>query len=209
VEEPAPHLLPFDRAVLARPAPEVAPLLLGAQLTHASAQGTVAITITEVEAYDGERDPASHAYRGKTARNAVMFGPPGHLYVYFSYGMHWCANIVTGPAEYASGVLIRAGRVTWGAPLARQRRGMAVPEHHLARGPACLTQALGIDRTHAGTDLLGGSALTLSPRPDSQVVTTANGPRVGVRLAADVPWRWWIAGDPTVSSYRRNHRASP
>ncbi len=164
------------------------------------------VELTEVEAYDGEADPASHAARGRTPRNGVMFGPPGALYVYFSYGMHWCANVVVGVDGTASAVLLRAGRVVDGVDLARVRRGPRVTDRALARGPACLTQALGIGRDHDGTDLVDGTAVALTPggRPDA----VSTGPRVGVSLAADVPWRFWVTGDETVSAYKRSPRAA-
>lgn len=190
--------MPGWAEVLARPAAEVAPRLLGGVLTHAG----VAVRITEVEAYDGENDPASHAYRGRTPRNEVMFGPAGHLYVYFSYGMHWCANVVVGEPGRASAVLLRAGEVVDGVDLARSRRGERVVDRSLARGPACLTQALGIGREHDGMDLRGHLTLPSTPPADVSV-----GPRVGVTLAHDVPWRFWVTGDRTVSSYKRSPRA--
>jgi DNA-3-methyladenine glycosylase len=167
-------------------------------LTHAG----VAVRITEVEAYDGENDPASHAFRGRTPRNAVMFGPPGFLYVYFSYGMHWCANVVVGEPGRASAVLLRAGEVVEGVELARSRRGERVLDRSLARGPACLTQALGICKEHDGMDLGGRLELPATVAEDFSV-----GPRVGVSLAHDVPWRFWLTGDRTVSSYKRSPRA--
>lgn len=188
-----------------RPSPELAPWLLGWVLTHVSDEGTVAVALTEAEAYDGEADPASHAFRGLTRRNAVMFGPAGRLYVYFSYGMHWCANVVCGPEGQASAVLLRSGRVVEGVDLARRRRGERVPDRALARGPACLTQALGIDGSCDGADLLVGDQFALEPGgPDPQV---SKGPRVGISAAADVPWRFWVPDDETVSAYRRSPRA--
>jgi DNA-3-methyladenine glycosylase len=173
---------------------QVAPRLLGAVLRH----GDVAVRITEVEAYDGTGDPGSHAANGMTDRNRVMFGPPGRLYVYFTYGMHYCCNVVVGTEGTASAVLLRAGEVVDGTDTARRRRGST--DRDLARGPARLCQALGIDLTHDGTDLTAG-ALTLTPSlaPASHVAT---GPRVGLRKAADRPWRFWIEGDPSVSTYR-------
>jgi DNA-3-methyladenine glycosylase len=185
--------------------PQVAPTLLGAVLTSRTDEGSVAVALTEVEAYHGPDDPASHAWRGRTPRNAVMFGPPGFLYVYFSYGMHWCANVVTGPDGTASAVLLRAGRVVEGHDLARSRRGARVSERGLARGPACLTQALGIGRAHDGADLTAGGALGLEPGVPPSSVST--GPRVGVSRAPDVRWRFWATGDETVSAYRRSARA--
>lgn len=180
------------------PADRVAPRLLGAHLTHAG----VTVRLTEVEAYDGSNDPASHAYRGPTARNAVMFGPPGFLYVYFSYGMHWCANVVCGEDGRASAVLLRAGEVVAGEELARSRRGERIPDRSLARGPACLTQALGIGREQDGLDLRGHLELPAEPPPE-----VARGPRVGISVAHEVRWRFWIAGEPTVSAYKRSPRA--
>jgi DNA-3-methyladenine glycosylase len=187
---------------LSRPANEVAPRLLGGVLRH----GQVAVRLTEVEAYDGANDPASHAARGRTARNQVMFGPPGHLYVYFTYGMHWAANVVCRSEGSASGVLLRAGEVVDGVELARARRGRS-SVRDLARGPGRLTQALGIDAEHKGRYLFGGGDLTLTPAAEP-LAAIGQGPRVGVSVAADRPWRFWIAGDPFVSTYRRSPRAS-
>lgn len=198
----------MSRDLLAGPALEVAPRLLGAVLTHHSDEGVVGVRLSEVEAYEGEDDPASHAYRGPSARNEVMFGPAGHLYVYLSHGIHWCCNVVTGHVGTASAVLLRAGEVVEGAELARARRGAHVRSHHLARGPGCLGQALGLSREHGGLDLTdpgGPVTLTLSdPVPAAEV---SRGPRVGVRSAYEQEWRFWISSDPTVSAYRRNPRA--
>ena len=186
----------LTRAFFARPVLQVAPDLLGAVITHA----VVSVRLTEVEAYDGPNDPGSHAYRGPTPRNRTMFGPPGHLYVYFSYGIHWCANVVCGPDGTASAVLLRAGEVVAGHELARTRRG-AVRDRDLARGPARLCQALGITRDDNGVDLARGPVvLGLGEAvPDAAV---SRGPRVGLRGAPDRPWRFWITGEPTVSVYR-------
>ena len=173
---------------------DVAPRLLGAVLRH----GEVAVRITEVEAYDGAGDPGSHAANGMTRRNAVMFGPPGRLYVYFTYGMHHCCNVVVGPEGAASAVLLRAGEVVEGIEIARERRGSS--DRDLARGPARLCQALGIDLTHDGSDLTRGS-LVLIPA-DGPAADVRTGPRVGLRLAAERPWRFWLDGDPSVSTYR-------
>jgi DNA-3-methyladenine glycosylase len=257
----------------------VAPALLGCVLAHETADGLVAVELTEVEAYSGATDPASHAYRGRTGRNAVMFGPPGHAYVYFTYGMHFCVNVVCQPAGTASAVLLRAGRVVAGEPLARRRRAVrravadardvtaASPRdvtaadsrdataagargdtaaealdltsaRDLARGPARLCQALAITRAQNGADFCDpASSLRLLPGrrapsadhtawndtawndiavDDTAVDDTAGdgagrataepvistGPRVGVTAAAEVTWRFWLTGDPTVSAYR-------
>lgn len=197
----------FDVDRLSGPVLAAARDLLGAVLQVDSPQGTVAVTLSEVEAYAGPADPASHAFRGRTPRNAVMFGPAGFLYVYFVYGMHWCCNVVCGPEGDASAVLLRAGRVTAGAELARSRRPVARTDVELARGPARLASALGLTGTATGTDLLDPAApirlLTGAPVPAAAVRT---GPRVGVAVAAEVPWRLWIDGDPTVSPYRPGTR---
>ncbi len=186
--------------------------MLGCVLAHDSPDGPVAAVIVETEAYAGRADPASHAFRGKTARNAVMFGPPGHAYVYFTYGMHFCVNLVCQPAGEASAVLLRAGRVTAGLPLAAARRtgqgtGRPMAEVDLARGPARLCQALGIDRSLDGTDVCDrGSPLRICERADAvAAASVSSGPRVGIRAAAQVPWRFWIDAEPSVSAYRPYH----
>lgn len=165
----------------------------------------VTVRITEVEAYGGVLDPASHAYT-RTERSEIMYGPPWRLYVYRSYGIHWCANVVTGPTEQAAAVLVRAGEVVEGVEVARRRRG-EVADHRLASGPGNLARALGISDADLGSDLLDPSAsVHLGPEP-AREPDVARGPRVGVAKAADVPWRFWVAGDPTVSAYRRSPRA--
>ncbi|HWC33264.1 MAG TPA: DNA-3-methyladenine glycosylase [Mycobacteriales bacterium] len=183
----------FDRPVL-----EVAPDLLG-RVLHS---GPVRLRITEVEAYDGENDPASHAYRGETPRSAVMFGPPGHAYVYFTYGMHFCVNVVCGPAGKASAVLLRAGEVVAGQEVVAARRP-AASHRDFARGPARLCVALGIDRALNGTDLTRArSPLCIEAGVPVPAGAVMRGPRVGISSAADRPWRFWIDGEPTVSPYR-------
>lgn len=183
--------------------PETARTLLGWHLTG----NGVTLRLTEVEAYSGlGDDPASHAHRGRTNRNSVMFGPPGHLYVYQIYGMHFCANIVCSPAGEAAAVLLRAGAVVDGLELARQRRPAARTVHDLAAGPAKLMQVLALDKGANGTSVVDGSGpATLlppdEPVPDGRIVA---GPRVGVTSAHDVPWRFWVDGDPSVSVYRRH-----
>lgn len=176
--------------VLAGPVLDAAPRLLGARFTH----GGVTLRLTEVEAYDGAHDPGSHAHNGHTARNAVMFGPPGHLYVYLTYGIHHCCNVACGPEGEASAILLRAGEVVDGGDTARGRRPGST-DRDLARGPGRLCKAMGVDRDDNGLDLR--EALLLGPA----VVGISTGPRVGLRLAADRPWRFWITGDPSVSRY--------
>ena len=185
---------PDLRELLAGPVLEVAPRLLGAELRH----GDVILRLTEVEAYDGANDAGSHAFRGRTRRNEVMFGPPGHLYCYFTYGMHVCCNVVTGPAGVASAVLLRAGEVVAGLDVARARRP-GVPDRDLARGPARLCKALGIALDDDGTDLATGAITLELSEPPHEVST---GPRVGLRGDPDRPWRFWRTGEPTVSAYR-------
>lgn len=163
-----------------------------------------AARITEVEAYGGTEDPASHAYT-RTARSDIMFGPPWRLYVYRSYGMHFCANVVTGPTEQAAAVLIRAGEIVDGLALARERRP-GVPDSRLARGPGNLARALGLTLDDLGADLVAADGVRLGPEASTVPIVSA-GPRVGVSKAADVPWRFWISGEPTVSAYRRSPRA--
>lgn len=184
----------------------VAPQLLGLALTARGDDGCVTVRITEVEAYSGQTDPASHAYRGRTSRNEVMFGIGGRLYVYRSHGLHWCCNIVCGPEGLASAVLLRAGEVSEGESLARRRRGSRPSGRRLASGPGNFAQALGLTGADNGDEIAPGGRVALDGRSvrASEVV---NGPRVGVRLAADIRWRFWIADEPTVSVYRRNPRA--
>ena len=197
----------LDREVLARPAVELAPLLLGAVLRH----GGVALRITEVEAYLGDgTDPGSHAFRGRTRRNATMYGPPGHLYAYFSYGMHVCANIVCSPEGAASALLLRGGEIVDGLAEARSRRTTSKTDSDLARGPARLTIALGIGLGDDGADL-GTPPFDLA-LPAVPVPEVHSGPRTGVSGdggGAEFPWRFWIPGDPTVSPYRRHPRLAP
>jgi DNA-3-methyladenine glycosylase len=174
---------------------DVAPRLLNAVLR----KGAVAVRVTEVEAYDGPNDPGSHAFNGPTRRNEIMYGEPGHLYVYFTYGMHHCCNVVVGPEGTASAVLVRAGEIIDGLETARSRRPKS-RDRDLARGPARLCKALDIDLSDNTADLRSGVlTLQLSGEPEP---TFATGPRVGLRGAADRPWRFWIDGDPTVSTYR-------
>ncbi|MCA5893085.1 DNA-3-methyladenine glycosylase [Isoptericola sp. NEAU-Y5] len=201
-----------ERAWYDRPSLEVAHDLLGAVLTRRTSQGTVALRLTEVEAYDGERDPGSHAFRGPTARNATMYGEPGHLYVYRHMGLHHCVNVVCGPAGTASAVLLRAGEVVGpgGAALARRRRlerGVVRSERDLARGPARLTVALALDLADDGADVtVPGGPVELAAGPGVAPSDVEAGPRVGVSGEGGrgdlYPWRLWLRDDPTVSEYR-------
>jgi DNA-3-methyladenine glycosylase len=194
--------MPLDRSLLLPPSFEVAPLLLGSILTADSPEGSVSLRITEVEAYHGSADPGSHAFRGKTNRNAVMFGEPGHLYTYFTYGMHTCANVVCAPEGQASGLLLRAGEIVDGIELARARRATSRTDADLARGPARLTVALGITLADGGADL---AASRIRLELGTGVVDVATGPRTGVSGpggTAEFPWRFWIPGDRTVSPYK-------
>jgi DNA-3-methyladenine glycosylase len=189
---------PLPRAFYDRPVLEVARDLLGAVVSHAG----VAVRLSEVEAYDGETDPASHAFRGPSPRNTVMYGEPGHAYVYFTYGMHFCMNLVCGPPGRATAVLLRAGEVVDGLDTAQARRP-GVKVRDLARGPARLTVTLAVDRTLNGADVATASGSLQvkagTPVPDAAV---RYGPRVGVSAGAATPWRLWINGDPSVSAYR-------
>ncbi|MEU1077409.1 MULTISPECIES: DNA-3-methyladenine glycosylase [unclassified Streptomyces] len=201
----APERTPLPRGFFDRPVLEVATDLLGRTLVRRTTEGPVELRLTEVEAYDGANDPGSHAFRGRTARNGVMFGPPGHAYVYFTYGMWHCLNLVCGPEGRASGVLLRAGEIQVGAELARKRRISAKNDRELAKGPARLATALDVDRALDGADVCTGpdaplSVLTGTP-PAADLVRS--GPRTGVGgEGAPHPWRFWIADDPTVSPYR-------
>lgn len=177
---------------------DVAPELLNKVLVHGDRAGR----IVEVEAYRGTDDPASHAYRGPTPRTEVMFGPPGHLYVYFTYGMHWCANAVTSRDGEAGAVLIRALAPLRGIDEMRAARPAARRLVDVANGPAKACQALGIDGTHDGADLVAADhALAIVddgvPPPEEPIV----GPRIGISVAVDLPWRFSVPDDP--------HRSKP
>jgi DNA-3-methyladenine glycosylase len=174
-----------------------------------SRDGTVGVRLVEVEAYRGQDDPASHCYRGRTPRNAVMWGPAGHLYVYFVYGMHFCANVVGARDGVAGAVLLRAGEVVEGADVVRARRPNARGGGVLAKGPAILTSVLGLDRTHNGVDLTDpASPVRLRVGERVPVDRVRAGPRVGVAMAMDTPWRFWVDGSPAVSTYRRGGKRS-
>lgn len=199
--------------ILSGAGPDVAPLLLGGVLSRTSEGREVSIRITEVEAYFGSRDPGSHAFKGRTTRNAVMFGPAGRLYVYFTYGMHHCTNIVCGPAGTATAVLLRGGEVLTGVETARERRRYPEQERALARGPANFAQALGLDLSHNGVAVEGPEVLLALPEVPVPSSSISTGPRVGVSGeggSTEYPWRFWIIGEPTVSAYRaaspRNRR---
>jgi DNA-3-methyladenine glycosylase len=188
---------PFPADFYARPVVAVARDLLGATVRH----GPVRVRLTEVEAYTGPDDPASHAARGPTPRSAVMFGPPGHAYVYFVYGMHWCLNLVCGPAGTPSAVLVRAGEVVAGVDLARAR-APRLADRDLARGPGRLARALGADGSLTGSPVTGGGRLVVERGTEVDDTLVCTGPRIGLRVAVERPWRFWVAGDPTVSATR-------
>lgn len=197
---------PVPAALVARDPRLVAPELLGMVLRHGRRAGR----IVEVEAYCGAEDPAAHTYRGRTARNATMFGPPGLLYVYRSYGLHWCANVVCGAEGEGVAVLLRALRPLagieemGGARAAGRRPGAGpVPVRNLCRGPGCLTQALGVTGVHDGADLLAGDREVRLEDDGWRPRQVTQGIRVGISVAVERPWRWWVADAPEVSGPRR------
>ena len=197
----------LPRAFFARPVLEVAPELLGCHVTHAG----VTVRLTEVEAYAGQVDPGSHAYRGPTPRTRVMFGPAGFLYVYFTYGHHWCANLVVGHEGSASAVLLRGGEVVAGHELASARRP-GIPQRDWARGPGRMGQVLALGRDETGRDFcrppIGEPVdlLVTGPDVDADRESIRTGPRVGVNGPGGdpqvFPWRFWLDGEATVSAYR-------
>ena len=189
-------MTPLPRDFYRRDPRDVAPELLHKVLVSGSCRGL----IVEVEAYCGGADPASHAFRGPTRRNATMFGPPGHLYVYFTYGMHWCANAVCGDDGEGVAVLLRALRPVAGEDDMWPRRPAAKRERDLCSGPARLCQALALDGSHDGDDLVTGvGGATIEDDgfdPPGEVVRTT---RVGISVATEELWRWYVGGDPNVS----------
>jgi DNA-3-methyladenine glycosylase len=197
---PARHDAAREAAWFDRPAADLALDLLGSRLVHDAADGSVGGRIVEVEAYLGPEDLAAHSARGRTPRNAVMFGAPGHLYVYLIYGLHHCLNVVAGPGLKPEAVLIRALALDEGLDLARRRRGPTVVDRRLASGPGNVGQALGVDRSRNGVDLVVGP-IRVEPRIGS-APRISRGPRVGVAYAgawAARPLRFWITDDPHVS----------
>ena len=191
---------------------DVARDLLGCYITTVRDDGEVTIRLSEVEAYGGADDPGSHAYRGRTTRNAAMFDEPGRLYVYRHMGLHHCINVVTHPHGQASAVLLRAGEVVRGVELAQARReaaGTAGPHAQLARGPARLAVCLALDLADNGADVTGPGGPVQLVRGTDPAVALGAGPRVGVGGDGGdpgrYPWRWWLSDDPTVSAYRRAH----
>ena len=200
---------PLRRETLDLDVLDAARALLGSVLHAETDDGAVAVRLVEVEAYRGADDPASHSYRGRTARNAVMWGPAGHLYVYFVYGMHHCANVVCLAAGVPGAVLLRAGEVVHGLDVARRRRPAARRDHELAMGPGRLARLLALDRSRNGVDLTdpGSPVRLLAGHPVAATEVRA-GPRVGVAAAAERPWRFWVHGSAAVSPYRRGGKAS-
>ncbi len=185
----------------------VARALLGRVIACDLPPGRVAGRIVEVEAYRGPLDPASHAFRGETPRNRVMFGPPGHAYVYFTYGMHHCLNVVCERKGTPAAVLVRALEPLEGLEVARARRGVH-EAHRLMRGPGCVARALGLTRAHDGLDLVAGPLRVLDEpaRRDGRRVLA--GPRIGIRVGTERPWRFWLGGHPCVSGPRASAGAS-
>ncbi|MGH3570093.1 MAG: DNA-3-methyladenine glycosylase [Pseudonocardia sp.] len=198
----------LPRAELADDVLQAAVRLLGCLVEADTPEGVVAVRLVEVEAYRGADDPASHSFRGRTPRNAVMFGPPGQLYVYFVYGMHFCANVACLSDGEPGAVLLRAGEVVSDLAVARRRRPTARRDADLARGPACLASLLGLNREHNGVDVTSAASpvrvLAGDPVAPASVRT---GPRVGVATAREIPWRFWLAGSPAVSPYRPGTRS--
>ncbi len=192
---------PLPREFYARPALRVARALLGRVLVHDGPEGRCSGRIVEVEAYRGSSDPASHAFRGVTPRNRVMHGEPGHAYVYFTYGMHHCLNVVCEPVGHASAVLIRAFEPLVGLESMRRRRGVE-ESVRLGRGPGCVAQALGLDRRHNGLDLTSGPLFIAAGDPDRAGHRIVSGPRIGIRVGLEREWRFWLAGHPCVSASR-------
>ncbi|MHA6794182.1 DNA-3-methyladenine glycosylase [Pseudonocardia bannensis] len=198
---PDQRLLP--RGELATDVLPAAARLLGCTIEADTPDGPVAVRLVEVEAYRGADDPASHSFRGRTPRNEVMFGPPGFLYVYFVYGMHFCANVTCLDDGDAGAVLLRAGEVTSDLGVARARRPTARRDPDLARGPARLASLLGLGREHNGVDVTDpASPVRLLAGPPVDPAAIRSGPRVGVVAAAELPWRFWLDGSPAVSVYR-------
>lgn len=192
---------PLPRDFYDRPVTRVARDLIGRMLVHDTREGRVAGVIVEVEGYRGEADPASHAFRGRTRRNAVMFGEPGHAYVYFTYGMHHCLNLVTGREGVASAVLLRAAEPRIGIEIMRRRRGVSVLER-LARGPGCLAQAFGLDLTRNGLDVTEPPLWVSDRRPERFAGRIGTSSRVGIRVATERPWRFFVRESPFVSGPR-------
>jgi len=193
---------PLGRSFYSRPAPVVAPDLLGRLLVRKGTAGLLSARIVECEAYQ-EDDPASHSFRGLTNRTAVMFGPPGHLYVYFSYGAHWCMNVVTGDDGEGSAVLLRAAEPMSGIEVMQARRGRT-EARLLCSGPGRLTQAFGVTGADNGLDLAWGHDLFLSEGTPPDPAGVATSTRIGISVAREQPWRFFEAGSSFVS-----RRAAP
>lgn len=182
----------MDKEFFSQSADQLAPKLLGCRLVHEGPEGIVSGIIVETEAYM-QNDAASHSYKGETERTKIMFGPGGHAYVYFTYGMHYCFNVVCGPDGRGEAVLIRALQPVEGVELMQSRRGRS---DNIANGPAKLVQAMGINKQHYGLSLIDGD---LRIEPADKAVSVSCGPRVGISRAVDVPWRFWITDNPHVS----------
>lgn len=196
-----------ERERLAVTAVKLAPRLLGAVLVSEIGGARVAVRLTEVEAYEGTADPASHGFRGPTPRTEIMFGPAGFLYCYFTYGMHWCANVVCGVEGRSSAVLMRAGEIVEGADVVAVRRPTAKRAVDYARGPARLASCLALDAAANGLDLCSAdSPVRLEYVPSRARPGVRSGPRVGISVATEQPWRFWLPDEPTVSVFKAGGR---
>ena len=194
----------LDRSFYGRDALDVARDLIGCIFVHRHPEGEIAVRLVETEAYRGSEDPGSHGYKGLTPRTRTMFGPPGHLYVYFTYGMHWCVNVVCGGEGVCMAVLLRAGEPLEGMDLMRVHRGGMANDRLLASGPARLAQAMGISKPHDGASLLRGGSFycaedALTREMQAGEISQTNRIGLAVGRGDDIPWRFVVPGHPYAS----------
>ena len=197
----------LTKAFYERDALTVARDLIGCVFVHRLPHATLAVRLVETEAYRGEQDPGSHGFRGMTPRTRTMFGPPGHLYVYFTYGMHWCVNIVCGPEGTCEAVLLRAGEPLDGIEVMRENRNGIMNDRLLTAGPARLAQAMGIAKQHDGASLLRGGEFHCATDALSEELHSgevAQTPRIGLAVGRgdEIPWRFVVPGHPHASRRR-------